>query len=114
MSGGAFEYQQFHIRNIADSIEQEILNSGREKTEEELKWEYCPRDPSWYKAHPEDLKHYEYPPEIIQEFKNAVRILRIAEVYAHRVDYLLSGDDGNESFMSRLKDDLDKLGFEDI
>jgi hypothetical protein len=109
MSGGAFEYSQYQIRNIADSIDQEIINNGREKTDSELKDEAGWRDPEWYKKYPEDLKHYEYPAEVIEEFKNAVRALRIAEVYAQRVDYLLSGDDGEESFLTRLKSDLGKL-----
>ena len=29
MSGGAFEYQQYHIEEIADYIEQEIIEAGR-------------------------------------------------------------------------------------
>ena len=108
MSGGAFEYSQYHIRQIADSIEQEIIDNGREKTAEELKNENW-RDTEWYKKYPEDLKHYEYPAEVIEEFKKAVNALRIAEVYAQRVDWLLSGDDGEESFLRRLKDDLGNI-----
>ena len=111
MSGGAFDYNQFHIKNIADSIEQEILKNGREKTKEELEDELW-RDEKHYERYPEDLKHYEYPEEVIEQFKNAVRALRIAEVYAHRVDYLLSGDDGEETFLNRLKSDLTKLNEE--
>jgi len=112
MSGGAFDYSQYHIRQIADSIEQEIINNGREKTDSELKEESSWREKWWYEKYPEDLKHYEYPAEVIEEFKNAVRALRIAEVYAQRVDWLLSGDDGEESFLTRLKSDLGKLNEE--
>jgi hypothetical protein len=36
-------------------------------------------------------------------------VLRKAAVYAQRVDWLLSGDDGEETFLERLKKDLDKL-----
>ena len=107
MSGGKFEYNQYKIRMIADDIEQEIIDSGRKKTPEEIKNDY--RDSDWYEKYPEDLNHYEYPPEIIEEFRNAVSALKIAEIYAQRVDWLLSGDDGNESFLRRLKEDLDKL-----
>lgn len=35
--------------------------------------------------------------------------MKQAEVYAQRIDWLLSGDDGEESFHERLKEDLDKL-----
>lgn len=107
MSGGRFEYFQYKIRMIADDIEQEIINSGRKKTPEEIKNDY--RDSDWFEKYPEDLNHYEYPPEIIEEFKNAVLALHTAEVYAQRVDWLLSGDDGEESFLRRLKDDLGKI-----
>ena len=30
MSGGAFDYQQYRIEEIADEIEQEIIEAGRE------------------------------------------------------------------------------------
>jgi len=108
MSGGAFDYKQHDIRMIADEIEQTIERSGRPKTREELKDEGW-RDPEWYKKYPEDLNHYKYPDDVIEEFKKGVEILRKAHVYAQRIDYLISGDDGKESFHKRLKEDLDKL-----
>ena len=107
MSGGAFDYNQYKIGYIADQIEHEIERSGRQKTQEELKESW--RDPEWYEKYPEDLKHHKYPDEVIEEFKNAVKHLRVAEVYAQRVDWLLSGDDGEDSFIQRLKSDLEKL-----
>jgi hypothetical protein len=39
MSGGRFEYSQYRIRDIANEIEKEIYNSGRKKTEREIKEE---------------------------------------------------------------------------
>jgi len=36
-------------------------------------------------------------------------ILRQAHVYAQRIDWLVSGDDGEDSFHRRLKHDLEKL-----
>jgi hypothetical protein len=33
-------------------------------------------------------------------------------VYAHRVDWLVSGDDGEESFMKRFDEDLNKLNLQ--
>ena len=35
-------------------------------------------------------------------------LLRKAEVYAQRIDLLLSGDDSEERFHERLKEDLQK------
>jgi hypothetical protein len=104
MSGGTFEYNQYRIRDIANIVEREIYDSGREKTQSELKQEkkyYY--DPT---ATP-DLINYEYPAEVINEFKKAYTILRIAEIYAQRIDWLLAGDDGEETFLERLKQDLE-------
>ena len=110
MSGGAFDYKQYNISMIADEIEQTIERSGRPKTREEIKDEsWSGRDPEWYKRYPEDLNHYKYPDGVIEEFKKGVDILRKAHVYAQRIDWLISGDDGEESFHRRLKEDLDKL-----
>ena len=99
MSGGTFDYKQYNIREIADNIEQIIERSGRPKTKEELK------DESWSK----DLNHYKYPDDIIEEFKTGVDILRKAHVYAQRIDWFISGDDGEESFRERLKEELNWL-----
>ena len=107
MSGGAFDYNQYKIGYIADQIEEEIQRNGRSKTREEIKDDF--RDPGWYEKYPEDLNYHKYPDEVIEEFKNAVKHLRVAEIYAQRVDWLLSGDDGDKSFIERLKSDLLKI-----
>jgi hypothetical protein len=109
MSGGTFDYKQYNIGIIADEVEQLILNNGRPKTQEELRDESWGRDNSWYEKYPEDLNHYKYPDDVIEEFKKGLDILRRAQVYAQRIDYLISGDDGEESFHKRLKEDLSKL-----
>jgi len=111
MSGGTFDYNQRRIRYIADDIEQEIAKSGKPKTQRELKEESW-RDPSWYEKYPEDLNHYKYRDEIIEEFKKGYEMLRKAEIYAQRIDWYLAGDDGEESFLKRLKEDLDALELE--
>ena len=83
MSGGHFDYWQYHIGEIANSIECVIVGNNE-------------RQEPFSKA-------------TIAKFKRAVKHLREAEVMAHRVDYLLSGDDGEESFHRRLQEDLNKL-----
>jgi hypothetical protein len=108
MSGGAFDYNQYKIGYIADQIEEVIVKNGLEKTPEELKNNWI--DPEWYKKYPEDLFHYKYPDEVIEKMKEAVKALHIAQEYAQRVDWLLSGDDGEESFLSRLDENLKKIG----
>ena len=109
MSGGAFDYNQYKIGYIADQIDEVIVKNGLEKTPEELKQEGW-RDPEWYTKYPEDKFHYQYPDEVIEKMKEAVKELHIAQEYAQRVDWLLSGDDGEESFLSRLDENLKKIG----
>jgi hypothetical protein len=108
MSGGAFDYNQYKIGYIADQIEEVIIKNGVEKTPEELEDESW-RDDSWYEKYPEDKFHYKYPDEVIEKMKEAVKALKIAQEYAQRVDWLLSGDDGEESFLSRLEENLKKI-----
>jgi len=88
MSGGHFP-GNYHIGEIAREIEELI----RSNNDTDLNEWGTPRG------------HF-YPPEVIKEFKKAVKLLKQADVYVHRIDYLVSGDDGEESFLRRLKEDL--------
>jgi hypothetical protein len=112
MSGGTFDYQQYRIRDIADRVEQEIAQSGQPKTERELKEDYPWKDETYFEKYPEDKFHYAYPEEIIAEFKKGYELLRKAEIYAQRIDWLIACDDGNESFLKRLREELDVLEYE--
>lgn len=108
MSGGRFEYNQYKIREIADYIDEEIRRSGRKKTDQEIEDEGN-YDPEWYERYPEDRFYYKYPDEVIKEFERGYYILRLAEIYAQRIDWLLSGDDGDESFIRRLAEEKEIL-----
>jgi hypothetical protein len=109
MSGGHFDYNQHKIRDIADEVENLIEKNGKKISEEQIKEQerWCGQD--WFKRYPQDLYHHKYPDEVIEKFKEGLKILRQAEVYAHRIDWLISGDDGEDSFLERLKQDLKKL-----
>ena len=52
---------------------------------------------------------YHYSPLVIDRLREAAHSLRVAYIYAQRTDWLLSGDDGEGSFIARLDDELDKL-----
>lgn len=93
---------------MVDQIEETVVKNGVEKTNEELKNEGW-RDPDWYKKYPEDLFHYKYPDEVIEKMKEGIEVLKRAQIYAQRIDWLLSGDDGEESFLRRLEEDLNEL-----
>jgi len=82
MSGGYFDYHQYRIDDIAESIQNIIGRNGSDE---------------------------KFSDEIISEFKTAANLLRRAAIYAHRIDYLISGDDDEASFRDRLLEDLSEL-----
>lgn len=47
--------------------------------------------------------------QVKSEFVNALEIIRKARVYINRIDYFLANDDGEESFLERLTEELQKL-----
>ena len=105
MSGGAFDYQQRYIEEIADEIEQEIIEAGREIPQE-----------IWAKNHwygssfdDSDRTYPTYERKTIDIMKRSVYVLRMAYIYAKRIDRMLSGDDSEESLVKRLEEDLKDL-----
>lgn len=51
---------------------------------------------------------YGYGEETLAEMRKGVEILKKAAIYAQRIDWLLSGDDGEDTFRERLREDLEK------
>lgn len=101
MSGGRFDYKQYEITMIADSIQSYLDRQGTEIPKERRYF-----GPDHYNEYPEDKYYQTYPEEIQEKMREAVKALRIAGVYAQRVDWFLSGDDGPENFLNRLKEEL--------
>lgn len=95
MSGGAFDYKQYQLDYIVDEIEQLINQNGGKKESYNKDWE--------------DEFHYKYPDDIIEEFKNGIKYLKLAKVYTQRIDWLVSGDDGEACFRERLEKELAKF-----
>lgn len=79
MSGGRFDYIQYRFQEIVETIEYEIEHNE------------------------------EFNQETIEEFKKGVDLINQAHVYLQRIDWLLSGDDSEDSFHERLLDDLSKI-----
>lgn len=98
MSGGEFDYLQHRLDyEVARRIQREIADNKKK--------------PDWWNE--KDWEGQKWRNETIQEFKNGLEIIRKAYVYMQRIDYLLSGDDGEETFHERLKEDLENFGFYD-
>lgn len=108
MSGGHFDYNQYYIDNIIEDIEEHLESMGKEK--EDVDNPYM-RD--FYSKYPEARNHRIESEEVQERMRHAIRALKIAKVYAQRVDWYLSGDDGEESFLERLDKELDKLNVEE-
>ena len=92
MSGGHFDYDQYKIGQISDQVHHLIL-SNEDKTKDEY-------------GYPMGR---EYGPGTIEKFKEGLKFLRLAEIYAQRIDWLISGDDGEDSFLERLEEELKGL-----
>ncbi len=165
MSGGHFDYQQYYIDDIANSIEKEIEEATKPKPP--LVWRehvsifkkiddwhsrgiymgfktynealrHLKKDKAYkfvreyekdgkrisefmdgdklievkelrYQEYEDGEYHPEYTDETIQIFKDAVKILRKAAIYAQRIDWLLSGDDDEKSLKERLEEELKEL-----
>ena len=83
MSGGAFDYKQHHIRDIADEIERVISQNADSE--------------------------YRFDDKTIALFREGVKALQIANAYVDRIDWLLSHDDSEETFNERLNSDLKEI-----
>jgi Rad3-related DNA helicase len=92
MSGGHFNYKQHSILDIADEIGGQIRDNDSEEN-------------SQYGG----TIGNRFSPETIAEFEKAVKVLKLAYVYAQRIDWLLSDDDGEDSFHERLQAQLKEL-----
>ena len=105
MSGGSLcDYAQFHIRDMWERIEEEIENNEKPYYENpENEWK------KWANKDFYEEGGKRYSDETIAEFRNGIEALKKAYVYAQRIDWLLSGDDGEESFHERLKEELQQL-----
>lgn len=89
MSGGTYDYIQFRLNEIADDIKEKI------KKNEEIR-----KNPS--ECNGEDC----YSNATLERFKVAVLVIKLASIYIHRIDWLLSGDDGEEDFSERLDEEI--------
>lgn len=78
MSGGYFDYKEFHIERIIEKLES-VLSS-------------------------EKAGQFRY--DTVHEFETALYSLKTSYKYVNRIDYLLSGDDSEETFHKRLAEDF--------
>ena len=92
MSGGHFDYKQDRINDIAEKLRLEIAKcrSGEHDWEGEL-----------------------YSNEFLAEMISAYNAARELAVKIQRIDWVVSGDDGEETYFERLKEDMAKIEYDD-
>jgi hypothetical protein len=104
MSGGYFDYKKYQLNDIIDDIERVLNRQGKERPKEE-RW--CSDE--YLEKYPEEKYYPTYSKEIQEKLQEAIKSLTIARIYVQRVDWFLSGDDGDESFLRELSEELDKV-----
>ena len=90
MSGGHFgDYDYYKVSQFADELEIEISNNGKGKEDCGYYGE------KWYPNHDPDVI------DILQE--QIPKLRKIADIMRH-IDYLYSGDIGDDGFLLRMKE----------
>lgn len=89
MSGGHFEYKQIHLAEIRESIDALIRSNNSLELNE----------------YGDQLGRY-YSEKTIDQFKIASVLLKFAEIYATRIDWLVSADISEDNFHKQLQSQL--------
>jgi len=89
MSGGHFDYVQYKLEDIADEIQKIVEENDSNEVNE------------WGGRIGRN-----YNEETLYEFMIGVTFILAAATYIRRIDYLLSGDDGEDEFHARLTNDM--------
>lgn len=113
MSGGSLDFLSFRIDEACDKIEERVNG----KSVDECDVDYYIEDNCCDEEEAEYIRKnlhtkpnpYGYSKSTLKELRTALSLLRKVAVYAHRVEWLFSGDDGEDNFRARLKEDLEKL-----
>jgi len=92
MSGGHFDYAQYRIEDIASSID-ELIKTNKSKDIDSFGQEIGRN----------------YPDGIIKKFDEAKKTLSLAAKMAQHIDWLVSGDDGEDSFEKRWIEEVDSV-----
>lgn len=94
MSGGAFDYKQYHIEQLIEDMELLLKRVDKEPIDS---------------FECDSLKRYVNDSVLFKnKIKENIRYLKRAYIYTQRLDWFISGDDGEETFYERLEEDLSK------
>ena len=90
MSGGHFDYQQYRLNDIATMID-ELIASNDDPTLDEFG----------------NRRGHGYNPSTLTRFKVASHALKKTATMVQQIDWLVSGDDGEDTFLRRWAKDVD-------
>lgn len=105
MSGGHWDYIQYRLTEVIENITDDIRNNGKKKDIKSLDF----YERKWIEEYPEEAYHYKYPDEVIEKFKEARLCIAEAQEHIQRLDWLFSGDDGDDSYLERLESGLKEI-----
>lgn len=105
MNGGHFDYKQYILQEIIDSIQLELNNQGKQIDSVG----HSDSSRKFIEEYPEYKYYRTYSSEIQLKFREAIEYLKKAMIYSQRIDWLLSGDDSEESFLKRLNDEIHQM-----
>jgi hypothetical protein len=92
MSGGSFDYNCFRISQFAEELKNRI-----DENDHEDEYGYASR----------------FNKETIEKLNQCQRIIELAGQLAHDIEWLYSGDIGEETFMKRLNEFLSEKDIKD-
>ena len=93
MSGGFFEYQEYRLEEMAKELRLKIAK--------------CRWKPDWA------IDRSNYSDAFLAEMSKAYNQLMEIRTRLHRLDWVLSGDDGEVDYFRLLPDDLSKIELDD-
>ena len=96
MSGGRYSISPYMFDEIIEDIDNAIKDSDENKGKETSCFDF----------------HYDISDDAKKELIKGKEIIKLAKIYIHRIDYLLDGDDSNDDFIRRLKEDKEKMATE--
>lgn len=88
MSGGHFEYENYRLSDIGDKLRLSITKCRK------------------------GYEYYEYKEPFLNEMIRVYNLTRELEVLLERVDWVLSGDDGEDTYFERLQEDIADIEYD--
>lgn len=92
MSGGHFDYTQYRMGDVAENI-----------------WDLITHNDIPFADDFGDKYGYQFDKEIIDQLLLGYFFTKMAQIYVQRIDWLVSGDDGQEEFLERLQEDIQEF-----